>query len=119
MRSKLLRFLIYSMIVIGCAQLCWAAEKAAAPYEIGRGKVLRYYEERSGDWASYVLLKDPLGKEQKYYVNAVLTLVKRGPEVQKIGDVTGGDNIVVLYRMEGKKPLASMIQIEDLAHSMP
>ncbi|MBI4387604.1 MAG: hypothetical protein HY582_00990 [Candidatus Omnitrophica bacterium] len=77
-----------------------------------RGEILRFYEERSGAWTSRLLIKDVSGKDHEIFVDPMQTLVKRGPQIEDLGILTGGMRVTILVRGTQNHPQASLVQID-------
>ena len=102
-------FLIVAIFycVIGFARVSFAE------ISVARGEIQQFYETRSNDWSSYVLIKDSFNKELKFFVHPKMTLIRRGSQIEDAGQLTGGMKVTVLYRTErGSNSRASVIQID-------
>ena len=100
-------------VVFASIFFAFGFKKAAADeIQMARGEVLRLYENRTGEWASSVLMTDSLGKSITVLVDPVFTLVRRGPQIEELSEITGGMKITVLYRSENGSLKASVIRID-------
>ena len=77
-----------------------------------QGEILRFYETHLNDWSSSVLIKDSFNKELTFYIHPKITAIRRGVQMEDVGQLTGGMKVTILYRVEkDKKAYASVIQI--------
>ena len=78
------------------------------------GEVLRFYEDRSGEWTSYILLRDTFGTERTIYVHPVLTLVKRNDQILELHQITGGMKATVIYQKPFRDARAVSITVSGI-----
>ena len=86
---------------------------ASSGIQMTEGEIQHFYETRTEGWDSYVLVKDVLGKDRKFFVHPSETLVKRGPQIEPLQELTGGMKVTILYRENGKhEARASVVRID-------
>ena len=83
-----------------------------ADIQMTRGEIQQFSETRTGEWDSYILLKDVYGQNQKILVHPANTLIKRGSQIQPLQELTGGMKVTVLYREDSGNLKASVIKID-------
>ena len=93
MTKRFFAFLTVAILIIPCL--------GYAKIEIARGEILRFFEERTGEWDSYILVKDSNGQDKKFFVSPDSTLIRRGPGIEPIQELSGGMKVAILYREEG------------------
>ncbi len=98
---------------LGCLTQAFAKNEEIKSLQ---AEIIRFYEEKKDDWASYVNLKDIDGIDYVIYLDPTETLVKRGSQFQDIYDLTGGMRVTVLYRRTKKRMLATVINIDGGAY---
>ncbi len=102
----------FCLVSISCICLTLFSRPAYSEILLVRGEILQFHETRVNDWSSYILIKDSFNKELTFYVNPQITLIRRGSQIEDVGQLTGGMKVTVLYRLQGKEFQASVIQID-------
>ncbi len=78
------------------------------------GAIERVYETKTGEWTAFVLVKDPLAKTFKCFVDSRQTLIKKGSQIISLSELSPGAKVMVLTRKDESGNLrASVIQIKN------
>ena len=104
-----------SLLFLGC--LVWFMPTGFAELQELKAEVLRSFERQTGEWASFLLVKDLEGREQRISVNEAETLVERGTQLMSLRDLTGGMKVTILYRKAEDEIHASFVRIDSGYHA--
>ena len=104
-------------LLIGILFLVSLSRPAYSELSMMRGEILRFYETRVDDWSSYILIKDSFNHELQFHVHPKITVIRRGSQIEDVGQLTGGMKVTILYRASKDGTLeASVIQIGGGTH---
>lgn len=103
-------------ILVFCLFLfCTSLQAGLSQVDYIYGAIERVYETKAGEWTAFILVRDPLDKSFKCFVDPRQTLIKKGPQIIALSELSSGAKVMVLVRNDGSGNLrASVIQVKNV-----